>query len=141
MSAHTKPSYYDPDTQTSVALQNGTAVGDTDTTASRVDQNGTSTVNNISGVAVPVVDRGLVQNIYGKLSSAGGVVVVSYYVDAARTRLVAQASLDFTGVTEKAQALALPGGDFHSGLFWDALGDATSATKTIDVRPTIAKVA
>lgn len=105
-------------TQTSAALANGTA---TDLVQVKLDANAAYTG--------PLV-------LYGfslKKSAANGSVQVRFFADASRNVLLQQVTFSMTSITLEAGDPSNNGRYAPSGVWWDAIGDATSATHTIDI--------
>ena len=125
-----EPVYIDSDIQTTVALQNGVAVGDGGTPADVTYNSGTR-------VATPLVIHGG----WARLSSAGGTVVLEAYESAARVRQLFRVSIDFTDDADMGWQFSAPIDSDNTGnIWWEATGDATSATKTMQLRFTIQKI-
>ena len=89
----------------------------------------------IAGVAFtyPVAFFGLLI----KISSAGGTVIVRAWNDASRTQMLGTVTIDFTGITDEPVSFWDMGIEAPVGVWVDAIGDATSATKTLDVSATV----
>jgi len=92
----------------------------------------------ISGVAFtyPVGFYGLLI----KLSTAGGTVIVRAWNDASRTQLLGTATIDFTGITDTPVEFWSMGIEAPVGVWVDAIGDATSATKTLNVSAAVLEI-
>jgi len=71
------------------------------------------------------------------IDSAGGTVIVRAWNDAARTQCIGTATIDFTGIIHEPVSFWPYGIEAPSGVWFDAIGDATSAGKELDVSASV----
>jgi hypothetical protein len=115
------------DLMTSSVLQNGVPVGNVTSNPARQQAGGWN-------ITAPTTCDGL----YGRLSSVGGSVTVAGYADAAMTRELFNVVFTFTASVHGSVQFAAPI-DAPDGVWWQVTGDATSAGKTIRVRPALTR--
>ena len=118
--AITLPVYINVDTQTSAALQNGTARGEAaNTTPSAVDQGAVAS------------RRGLVEGVRIVKRATAGAVILKVFSDSGGTTEIFNETMTFTS-----PAVALSEavhGPVFDGLWWTVTGDARSASHTCKI--------
>jgi len=114
--AQTIPIYIDTDTITSAALADGTETAEAAITTNSGD-----------------ITAGLLWGVHGELSSTAGQVEVRAWNDENSTRELYSVTLDFSGgLTQSSDLMSAPV-PFFEAAYFTAEGDATSASKTIDL--------
>jgi|1_EtaG_2_1085319.scaffolds.fasta_scaffold00116_17 hypothetical protein len=126
--AITLPVYINVDTQTSAALQNGTARGEAaNTNPSAVDQGGAP------------ISRGLVRGVRIVKSATAGAVILKVFSDSGGTAEIFNETLTFSSPAVALSAeVNVP---FFSGLWWTVTGDASSATHTCKITFVVRSIA
>ena len=126
--ALTLPIYINVDTQTSAALQNGTARGEAaNTTPSAVDQGAVA------------ISRGLVEGVRIVKSATAGAVILKVFSDSGGTTEIFNETMTFTSpAVALSEEVHVP---FFDGLWWTVTGDASSASHTCKITFVVRSIA